>query len=74
MSQLRRHSILEVCLGTLLGFWVAFAANLIVLPWFGYSPTVTDNFAISCIYTFISLVRGYAVRRLFNWLHVKEIL
>lgn len=44
------------------------------MPWFGFHITMVQNFWITVIFTFISLLRGYYVRRLFNWMHVKEIL
>lgn len=49
-------------------------ANFTVLPWFGFRPSLHQNFIITCCFTVISVVRGYAVRRLFNWLHAREIL
>lgn len=72
--QKKRHSLLEALLSTAIGFGIAFAANFTVLPWFGYKPTVVENLLITTIFTIISVVRGYAVRRLFNWLHVRGIL
>lgn len=72
--QSRRHSALETALSTAIGFVVAFLANLVILPAFGYTPSFSDNFLITCFFTAVSLVRGYCVRRFFNWLHWKELL
>lgn len=72
--QKRRHSLLEALLSTAIGFGVAFAANFVVLPLFGYMPSISENLLITTFFTVISVIRGYAVRRLFNWLHVKHIL
>lgn len=74
MSQLKRHSALEVCISTGIGFVVAFTANLIILPPFGFTPTFTQNLFLTIFFTIVSVIRGYAVRRLFNWLHVKGYL
>jgi hypothetical protein len=72
--QKRRHSALETVVSTLIGLSVAFTANATVLPLFGYVPTVGENLQITAIFTVISLIRGYGVRRLFNYLHVKGVL
>lgn len=72
--QKKKHSLLEACLSTAIGFGIAFITNLAVMPWFGFHITMVQNFWITVIFTFISLLRGYYVRRLFNWMHVKEIL
>lgn len=72
--QKRRHSLLEVCLSTAIGFGVAFTANIFFLPLFGWVPTVSENLALTGLFTIVSLIRGYYVRRLFNWLHAKELL
>ena len=52
-------------------FWlnVAWLAGIVVLPWFGMSVSVADGAAIGVIFTVISLVRSYALRRLFNAWH-----
>lgn len=74
MHQSKKHSLLEVCLGTAIGFIIAYTANLIIFPVFGWSLGYGENFLLTCFFTVISIVRGYAVRRLFNWLHWKEYL
>ena len=74
IMQKKRHSLLEVCVGTAIGFIVAYLANWIVLPWFGLFPSHGEIFWITCVFTVISIVRGYFVRRLFNWIHLKGIL
>lgn len=42
------------------------AARLLVSPWFGLHPSLGENLAIGALFTGISLVRGYALRRLFE--------
>jgi hypothetical protein len=49
------------------GFGINFTANLLILPLFGFKGlTVRNNFIIGIIYTVISLVRSYVLRRWFN--------
>jgi hypothetical protein len=59
-------SAVEALASTAVGFGVAWAATYTVLPLFELVPTVADTTAITAIFTFISLVRGYALRRLFD--------
>ena len=72
--QKKKHSLLEACLSTAIGFGVAVLTNFLVLPLFGLPVTGSQSFWIGVVFTLVSAVRGYYVRRLFNWLHVKGIL
>jgi hypothetical protein len=66
--QSRMMSAVEAVANIAIGFLVSVAANIIVLPLFGYDVTVADSFAIGLAFTAISLVRSYALRRVFNWI------
>lgn len=70
--QSKKMSALESAVSTAIGYSVATAANYFILPLFGYAVTLADASWIGVIFTLISLVRGYFVRRLFNWIHVKQ--
>jgi hypothetical protein len=72
--QARRHSLLEACVSTAIGFGIAYLTTLLVLPLFGFRVTVGQSLWITLIFTVISVIRGYWVRRLFNYLHQKGIL
>lgn len=51
------------------GFTINYVANLIILPLFGFhSLTALTNFEIGMLYTVISLVRSFVLRRWFNGL------
>jgi hypothetical protein len=66
ISQPRHHSLLESIVNVSVGYVVAVIATQTVLPFFGYHPTLNENLQISAIFTVISLVRSYVVRRVFN--------
>lgn len=68
MSQTRRMSIIETVTGVAIGFAVSMAASLVVYPWFGHAFSLAQNAGITVIFTVLSIVRGYCVRRAFNWL------
>jgi hypothetical protein len=66
MRQTRLGSLIEVSINICIGFWINFVANLVILPMFGLHVTISDNFLIGFIYTFISVARSYVVRRWFE--------
>lgn len=71
--QSRLGSFVEAWANILFGFTVNFCANLIILPMFGFDNlTVGENFVIGMLYTVISLVRSYIIRRWFNGFHFFE--
>jgi high-affinity Fe2+/Pb2+ permease len=67
MTQSRKHSAIEAITGVAIGFAVSVAAAFVVYPLFGHSFTLSQNIGITIVFTVLSLVRGYAVRRVFNW-------
>lgn len=67
--QTRLGSSIEAVANIAVGFGVNFAANMTILPLFGFtSLTLRNNFTIGIIYTVISLVRQFILRRWFNGL------
>lgn len=68
MTQTRTGSFVEAWTNVLVGFVVSVLANLVVLPAFGYAVTSGDAVWIGVVFTGISLVRSYALRRFFNWI------
>jgi hypothetical protein len=68
MSQTKLGSVAEAFANIAVGFGINFAANLIVLPWFGFDVAAGDAFGIGIVFTGISLARSYVLRRWFNGL------
>ena len=66
MTQTRLGSLIEAIINVLIGFSINFGANMLIFPLFGFQITPGANFALGLIYTVISVVRSYAVRRWFN--------
>jgi hypothetical protein len=73
VSQSRLHSLVEAWANVLVGYGVAVAANLVVLPAFGYAVTVSHAAGMGLLFTVISLVRSYALRRAFNRYHASGV-
>jgi hypothetical protein len=68
VSQTKLGSFAEASVSMAIGFGINFVANAFILPQFGFtSLTPLKNFTLGLLYTIISVVRSYGVRRLFNW-------
>ena len=66
--QTKLGSFVEAWANIAVGFGINYCANLLVLPLFGLNVTPSDAFGIGVIFTVISLVRSYILRRWFNGL------
>ena len=66
MSQTRTMSAVESVANVAVGYGIAVATQAAVFPLFGIQATVTDHLAIGAIFTAVSLVRSYVLRRVFN--------
>lgn len=66
MAQSRAMSLVEVVTGSVIAFVVSIWANWAVLPLFGFHVRIEQSFAITLIFTVISIVRSYLVRRFFE--------
>ena len=68
MKQSKRMSLIESIVGTFIGLLVALLTQMIVFPMYGLEVTLIENFEIGFIFTLVSLIRSYIVRRVFNHL------
>jgi hypothetical protein len=66
MSQTKLGSFAEAWVNIAVGFTINFCANMLVLPLFGFKVTAGSAFEIGLIFTVVSLVRSYVLRRWFN--------
>ena len=66
--QSRTMSFIEALANVLVGYGIAVATQVIVFPLFGLHASLDQNLAIGLIFTVVSLVRSYALRRVFNHL------
>ena len=67
-DQSRLHSLLETLASIAIGFVVSLGITAVVLPAYGHQVTWGDNVQITTVFTLSSIVRGYAVRRVFVWM------
>lgn len=68
MAQTRTGSLAEAGANIAVGFSINWCANMVVLPLFGFHVTGGEAFGIGVVFTVISLVRSYVLRRWFNGL------
>ncbi len=66
MTQSRRMSLIEAATNVIVGYGVAVAATWVILPWFGHKISAQDTLSVSAVFTAVSLLRSYLLRRLFN--------
>jgi hypothetical protein len=68
-GQTKRSSMTEALLNVAIGYSINVVANMLVLPLFGYQVNVGQAAGMGVIFTVISIVRSYYIRRMFNWMH-----
>jgi hypothetical protein len=59
-------SLVEAVANVAVGYALALATQIVVFPWFGLHPSLSENLAIGAIFVGISLLRSYTLRRLFE--------
>lgn len=67
MKQSRIDSVMEALTNVIVGLTVSTVANQAILPAvLGVSLSMSDNLLIGALFTLVSLVRSYLIRRAFN--------
>ena len=64
--QTKRQSMIESLTSTTIGIIIGIVLNLTILPIFGYPVSLSDSLWISVIFTVVSIIRSYIIRRWFN--------
>ena len=65
--QTRAQSAVEALTGTAIGFGVALLAQVFITRLYGIASSFEQDVWITVFFTGISILRGYWVRRFFNW-------
>ena len=66
MRQSRLMSLVEAVANVVVGYLLAVGTQLLVFPLFGLEATLRQSLGIGAIFTLVSLVRGYLLRRAFE--------
>jgi len=72
MSQTRLQSFLEANVSTAIGFGISWLATPFVFAAFGFTVGAAKALGITLVFTVISIIRGYVVRRFFNRIEVRR--
>lgn len=66
MKQSKKQSLTETVISTFIGLAVSLITQIVVFPLYGMEVSFNQNIQITIIFTFVSIARGYLVRRYFN--------
>ncbi len=66
--QTKTMSLIETITGTVVGYLLALSTQIILFSWLGIAIDLHQNMAIALIFTAVSIVRSYVLRRIFNHL------
>ena len=64
--QTKKWSMIETLVSVGIGLLIGVILNMLVLPLFDYNVSLTDGVLISIIFTAVSVIRSYIIRRWFN--------
>lgn len=68
--QSKKMSWMETCTNTAIGYAINQTAQILLFPLVGIHVSYGVNFALGGMFTVISIARGFALRRLFEWWRV----
>ena len=66
MKQSRMASLAEALTNVVVGFAVALLTQLIIFPLFEIAAGLPEHMSIAAVFTVVSLLRSYALRRAFE--------
>ena len=73
MKQSKQMSLLESLTNVAVGYGVAVSAQILVFPMFGLDVPLSDNLAIGAIFTGISIVGSFTLRRVFEEIRFRRV-
>ena len=74
MKQTRRASLAEATVNVLIGYGIALLTQIAVFWAMDIDVSLGQDVVIGLLFTVVSLVRSYVLRRVFEVLRVKRIL
>nr|WP_313415695.1 hypothetical protein [Brevundimonas diminuta] len=72
MKQSRTMSLVESLTNVAIGYGIAVVTQILVFPLFGLSTTLADNMAMGAIFTVVSILRSYCLRRVFEAVRLRD--
>lgn len=74
IKQTKTQSLTETLINVFIGYVIAIASQVLIFPLFGITTSFENNLKIGAVFTLISIIRSYSVRRFFNWQHAKAAM
>ena len=65
-GQTRQASAVEALTGTIVGFLLAIWVQRLLFPALGHDLALAENALVASVFSLLSVLRGYCLRRLFN--------
>ena len=72
MKQTRAISLVESIANVFAGYGIAVATQILIFPVFGLHTTLAQNLQMGAVFTGISIVRSFVLRRLFEAIRVRD--
>ncbi len=72
MKKSQRFSLLEAVISTVIGMVVTFFAQVIFFPIFGIEATIIDIGWVTIIFTVLSILKNFVIRRWFHKIYKKS--
>lgn len=72
MKQSRRMSLVEAFTNVVVGYGLAVAVQHAVFPLFALYASLADNMRMAAIFTVVSIVRSYSLRRVFEAIRIRR--
>ena len=64
--QSKLESLTEAIINTFIGFVIAFISQLVFFPIVGIEANLAQNLILTVLFTSVSIIRTYIIRRYFN--------
>ena len=72
MKQSRLMSLLEAVANVIVGYGVAVVTQIVFFPIFGLHTTLAQNLQMGLLFTGVSIIRSFLLRRLFEAIRVAK--
>jgi hypothetical protein len=71
VAQSRAMSLAEAVTNVIVGYAIAVATQTMILPLFDVHLSLGDNLLVGGVFTLVSIVRSYLLRRAFQYLQLR---
>ena len=72
MKQSRLMSLVEAVANVVVGYGVAVVTQILIFPIFGLHTTLAQNLQMGLVFTGVSIIRSFLLRRLFEAIRVAK--